>query len=206
MTKVKMRFGFLRMLLAELCLMLRGHHWSWYVIAVGLIAAQLAVPYEYARRFALPAAWIWPLAIWSGMGTRDARFHTGEFVFSSPYPLSRQFHAIYAAGLIFSACTAVPMLIRALAAGESGQLGVLLAGVLFVPALALALGTVSGSRKLFEVAYLLLWYVGPVNGLPSLDFLGTTDAAAETSIPLVCVVSSLALLCIALLWRRRQRA
>jgi hypothetical protein len=205
MSKVKMRFGFLRMLAAELRLMLKGHHWSWYVVAGGLVAAQLAVPYEYARRFALPAAWIWPLAIWSGMGTREARFHTGEFLFSSPYPLSRQFPAIWVAGLLISACTALPMLIRALAAGESGQLAVLLAGAVFVPTLALALGTMSGSRKLFEVGYLLLWYVGPVNGLPALDFLGTTDAAAETSIPLVCVVSSLALLCVALLWRRRQR-
>lgn len=204
MTKVKMRFGFLRMLSAELRLMLKGHHWSWYAVAAALVAVQLAVPYEYARRFALPAAWIWPLAIWSGMGTREARFHAGELVFASPYPLSRQFPAIWVAGLLISMCTAVPMLIRALAAGESGQLGVMLTGVLFVPTLALALGTVSGSRKLFEVGYLLLWYVGPVNGFPSLDFLGTTDAAAETSIPLVCVLLSLALLCIALLWRRRQ--
>ena len=45
-------------------------------------------------------------------------------------------------------------------------------GALFIPALALALVTWSGSNKLFEVVYMLWWYAGPINRVESLDFMG----------------------------------
>ncbi|MNR56752.1 hypothetical protein D3C85_1773900 [compost metagenome] len=48
-------------------------------------------------------------------------------------------------------------------------------GILFIPTLALALGTLGGSKKLFEVIYMLWWYMGPLNHVPSLDFLGVSD-------------------------------
>ena len=76
MLPVKFSFNFFRMLAAELRLMLKGYHWSWYVIAAGLVAVQSAVPYQYARMYALPAALIWPLPMWSAMGTRERRYGT----------------------------------------------------------------------------------------------------------------------------------
>jgi len=66
------------------------------------------------------------------------------------------------------------------------------------------LGTISGTRKLFEVTYLLIWYIGPAHGLPALDFLGATDTAVKGPISLTYLVVSLVLGIIALLWRRRQ--
>jgi hypothetical protein len=49
-----------------------------------------------------------------------------------------------------------------------------------VPVAALALGTVSGSRKLFEVSYLIVWYLGSIEHLAPLDIMGTTDAATTS--------------------------
>ena len=95
-------------------------------------------------------------------------------------------------------------LFRAVVAGDVEQARALLVGVLFVPTLALALGTVSGSKKLVEVSYLLIWYVGPVHGLPPLNFLGTTDVAAKSPVPLVYLAASLVLGITAVLWRRKQ--
>jgi hypothetical protein len=205
-TPVKFRFSFSRMLTAELRLMLKGYHWSWYLIAIGLIAVQLAVPYQYARAYALPAAWIWPLALWSGMGAREARFNTGQLVFSSAYPLSRQLPAVWIAGLMAALLAGSGFLFRAVIGGEVEQARTLLIGVIFVPTLALALGMLSGSKKLFEVTYLLIWYVGPVHGLPPLDFLGTTDSALKGPIPSVYLAASLVLAITAILWRRKQVA
>jgi hypothetical protein len=45
---------------------------------------------------------------------------------------------------------------------------------MFIPALAVGLGAMSGSGKLFEVIYLLLWYAGPISHARSLDFTGAT--------------------------------
>jgi len=203
---VKFRFNFVRMLKAELRLTLKGYHWSWYIIAVALLAVQLAVPYEYARAYALPAAMIWPLALWSGMGAREARFNTRQLMFSSAFPVSRQFPAVWLAGAIVASLAGGGMLLRAIFVGEVEHATALLIGILFVPTYALTLGTVTGSRKLFEVTYLLIWYIGPINGLPFLDFVGTTDAAAKGSIPLLYLVASLVLAIIALLSRWKQVA
>jgi hypothetical protein len=192
------------MLAAELRLMLKGYHWSWYVLAAGLVAVQLAVPYEYTLKYALPAAWVWPLALWSGMGAREARFNTQQLVFSSAYPVSRQFPAVWMAGLLVALLAGGGMLLRAVLSGDVAFARALLIGMLFVPTFALALGTISGSKKLFEVIYLLMWYVGPVNGLVPLDFLGATEAAATSSIPMVYLAVTVGLGITSILWRRKQ--
>ncbi len=197
-------FSLLRMWRAELALMVKGYHWSWYLIAIGLIAAQLAAPYEYARAFALSAAWIWPLAMWSSMGAREARFNTGQLVFSSAYPHTRQLPAVWLAGVTVAVLTGSGMIARALLVGEVGHLSALLVGALFVPTLALFLGVVSGTKKLFEVSYLLIWYLGAVNHLPALDFLGATDASVAIAVPQAYLALSVVLLLSGFVFRRRQ--
>ncbi len=198
-------FRFLRMWRAELALMVKGYHWWWYLVALGLVIVQLAVPYAYARTYALSIAWIWPLAIWSSMGTREARFNTGQIVFSSPYPQRRQFPAMFLAGLAVALLTGSGMIVRALLAGELGHVAALLIGALFVSTLALFLGVVSGTKKLFEVSYLVIWYLA-VNQVPALDFLGATAASVVSGVPRAYLVMSLGLLSFAFLLRRRQMA
>ena len=201
---VEFNFSFLRMWRAELKLMVKGYHWSWYLIAIGLIVVQLTVPYEYARTFAMSAAWIWPLAMWSSMGTREARFNTGQLVFSSPYAERRQFPAMWLAGLTVAMVTGSGMIVRALLTGEVGHLSALLVGALFIPTLALLLGTVSGTKKLFEVSYLVIWYLGPVNHVTAFDFLGATDTSVTGAIPQAYFITSLVLVIGAFLFRQRQ--
>jgi hypothetical protein len=196
-------FHFLRMLRAELTLMIKGYHWSWYLVAASLIGVQLAVPYEYARTIGVSIAWIWPLAMWSSMGTREARFNTGQIVFSSPFPEKRQFPAMWLAGVAVAMLTGSGMMARALLTGELGHLFALLAGALFVPTLALFLGVISGTKKLFEVSYLLIWYAA-INQVPALDFFGLTDATAASALPQAYFVIAVGLLLSAFLYRKRQ--
>jgi hypothetical protein len=48
-------------------------------------------------------------------------------------------------------------------------------GALFVPSFALVLGTLSRTHRLFQFAYLPLWY-GAVNGFAPVDFMGAIRA------------------------------
>jgi hypothetical protein len=203
---VTYHFSFLRMWQSEIKLMVKGSHWSWYVLALGLLVAQLTVPYEYARTYALPIAWIWPLAMWSSMGTREARFNTGQLVFSSPYPLKRQLPAMWAAGLTIAVLTGSGMILRAFLAGEVEHLVALLVGAFFIANLALFLGIVSGTKKLFEVTYLIIWYVGAINHLPQLDFLGAASTAITSSVSQAYFGISVLLLIGAIVFRRRQHS
>jgi hypothetical protein len=134
------------------------------------------------------------------MGSREMRHATHQLVFSAARPLTRQLPATWLAGVVVAVLAGSGVLVRLLLAGDGPGLFAWLAGALFIPSLALALGVWSGTSKLFEVLYLLLWYIGPLNRVPAFDYLGAT----ETSRPVVWLVGALALMAIAIVGRRRQ--
>ena len=56
-----------------------------------------------------------------------------------------------------------------------------LAGALFIPSLALALGVWSGGSKAFEALYTVWWYIGPLHHVQNVDFAGTTAASSNAA-------------------------
>jgi hypothetical protein len=203
LANVTCKFSFVGMLIAELRLMLKSIHWFWYLVAVSLMVAQVAAPFEIARMYITPASMIWPLVIWSSMGTRESRYNTAQLLFSSPRPVRRQLPAIWMNGLLIALAAMGCMLVRVIFVGNWSYLVALLVGALFAPSLALALGTLSGSKKLFEVTYLIVWYLGSIDRIEPLDFLGTTDGAIYGEKLAVYVLFSVATFTIAVLARRR---
>lgn len=168
-------FSFVNMVGAELRLALRGVSWWWYAVAAALVVAQLASPLAVSRGPLLAVAWIWPVLIWSAMGMREARSGTQLFIFSAAKILPRQLPACWLANVLIAMVTGSGAAIRLLAAGQSWSALGWLAGALFIPTLALALGVWSGSSRPFEALYTMLWYVGPLNRVPGLDFTGAAD-------------------------------
>jgi hypothetical protein len=193
------RTRFFTLVLAELRLMLRGHAWWWYVAAVGLIVACLASPLDAARSGVLVAAWLWPALIWSQMGTREAQFSTRSLIFSAPHAVPRQLLATYAAGVLVAALTGCGLALHMLFARDFAGLTAWATAAFFIPALALALGVATGSRKFFEALYTAWWYVGPLHHIRQFDFMGTT---AQSSTPAGYLVGAFALVLIAYSWRR----
>ncbi len=164
-----------RILLAELRLLTKGIRWWWLIVIFGLNMAGLLLPTDSARQYILPVAWILPLAVWSSLGVREKRHNTDQIVFSTPYPIRWQFPLIWLAGVIVSITAGAGVAINLILAGDWLHLLACGIGALFIPTLALALGVWSGSNKLFEVVYMLLWYVGPVNRMESVDFMGASS-------------------------------
>jgi hypothetical protein len=197
------RFSFLFMVRAELRLALHGISRWWYLVALGLIGAGLFTPVPISRGL-LIAAWIWPLLIWSAMGTRETRWRTDQLVFSTAHPLRRQLPACWLAGVIIAVVTGSGTGIRLLVAEE--QLGLLAwtVGALFIPTMALALGVWSGSSKLFEVLYLFLWYLGPANHVGEIDFMGVVGPLLPPRTPALFLAITAALVVFALVGRKRQ--
>ena len=77
-------------------------------------------------------------------------------------------------------------------------------GAAFIPSLALACGVSSGSRRLFEIVCVLLWYLGSVERIPALDLMGIVAPAVGNYVPLAYLAASALLLVIAAIGRRRQ--
>ena len=158
--------------LAELRLLLKGRTKLGYTIGLGLVAAQVLSPLEAAHHL-LVAAWAWPTLLLSELGSREIRHDTRQMVFSAPHPLARQLPASWLAAFSIIAFLGAGSATRFLLAGDVDALRAWLAGALFVPSLALALGVLTGSGKTFQVLY-ALWVYMTLQKLPALDFAGVT--------------------------------
>jgi hypothetical protein len=192
------------LLVAELRLLLKEQRWWWYLIAGLLFIAGFFAPPESARQVLLPLAWLWPMLLWSSLGSREAVAQTHQFVFSCVQPLWRQLPITWGVGVLIALGTAGGVAGQFTLAGNWEGLFALLVGALFIPSLALASGVWSGNSKLFEVAYLSLWYLGVVQHVTPLDFMGVTAGAVAFHVSAVYLLITLSLLVIAVFGRLRQ--
>ncbi len=175
LTAPKNRFALSRVVFLELKLLLKGLRWGWFTVAGGLMIAAILMSPEPVRAYILPITWLWPILIWSGMGSREIRHNVGQMVFSSAAPLRRQLPATWLAGFIVTVLTGSGAAVKLLISGDSSGLLAWFSGALFIPSLALALGVWSKSQKLFEVMYVALWYL-VMNGISAVDYLGANSS------------------------------
>jgi hypothetical protein len=148
--------------LAEFRLLVRGLSFWWYAVAAGLCVFQLFADVK-GESLAVGLAWIWPMLQWSQLGTRESVNGTEQFVYPTLHPIRRQFVAQWLAGILLALATAAGSLVHFAIAGNLAGIEGVLAGAVFVPTLALACGALSGTTRLFEISYLVLWYIGPMN-------------------------------------------
>jgi hypothetical protein len=193
------RSSLFRLVVAELRLMLKGKQWWWYVVAAGLSIACLISPLDSARGGVLVAAWLWPILVWSSMGSREKRYATESLIFSSPGSLHRGLPAVWLAGVLLALVTGGGVGLRLLLHGDLPGVAAFLAGAVFIPSMALALGVWSGSSKAFEAIYTVWWYIGPAHHTPGMDFMGTS---LTSSWALTYGVATLALVSGTYWWRR----
>ena len=160
------------LVLAELRLALKGLPLMWWMATSGLVIAALVTPLAGARSVVAAFAWVWPVLVWSQLGTREARHGTAQIMASSPRPLDRQLAAAWLAGVLVSLFAGLPLTLRFMFASEWSAVATACGGMLLVPAVALACGGLTGNARLFEVLFLLTWYAGVLNRLAGADVSG----------------------------------
>ncbi|MBE3008930.1 hypothetical protein IL992_06970 [Microbispora sp. NEAU-D428] len=192
-----------RLLSGELRILLQGVSRWWWLVAAGVTAAAFATP-EPAT--VLPLAWIWPVLIWSRLGTQRVEYGVEGLLGAYPAPW-RGLVAEWAAGVVLTAATGVGPLVRMAVAADWPGVGSWAGGTLLVPSLALALGVACRTHRVFQVVYLGLWYLA-VNGTAAVDYMGAvrTDGLPAGPSPLVVACLAAALLCAALAVRTARHA
>jgi len=162
----------LRLYRAELALLLGDAGILWFLGALAAIVLTSALPMDVVIKFVLPIAFIWPMERWAALGSRERRWNVTEIVMSAPRPIARPLFAQWAAGSTLGMAICAGVIIRLLATGH--PLGALacIAVACAIAAVALACGATAGSSRLFECVYLIVWYIGPINHAPPLDFVG----------------------------------
>jgi len=200
LSRIATHSRFVQLVVSELRLMLKGQRWWWYAAGGGMLIGQIVSPDAQMRSGFLIAAWIWPVLLWSQMGCREARNRTGSLLFSSERSLSRQFPALWTAGVLVAMLTGAGVGIRLVLSANWHSVAAWIAGALFIPSLALSLGAWSGGPRAFEAIYTIWWYIGPAHQIPGLDFMGTTPASSSAKI----YGAAAAALLVAAFLRRRQ--
>jgi hypothetical protein len=195
--------GMTALILAELRLALGAMPRAWWLVALAVAVACWVAPLFVTRDWLLPLAWIWPLLVWSEMGARETRHQTAALVFSSAGSLARQLPAAWIAGALIAIVIGSGALARLVMAGDGSAALAWSVGALFIPSLALAAGVWTGSGKLFEILYLVLWYLGPLQRFAPLDFAGSHGVTAATAWFAAAVP---ALMALAFVGRRRAMA
>lgn len=214
LTSVKDRNAgsFFRLIVSEVRLALRGQRWWWYLVAIVLAASPLislvsSGPSDVAvapfRNIVLPLAVVWPIFIWSEMGVRTVKNRMTDLILSSKYA-GKQLLAEWLAGVFVALCIGSGTLVLFVSTGQTDLLLGLLSGILFGPSLAIMTGVWSRSSWLFEIVYLMVWYVGPLNRAVPLDFVGATTASIEAGVPLVFVAISFVLFGTAVFRRKME--
>ncbi|MGD3105738.1 ABC transporter permease [Streptomyces sp. YGL11-2] len=187
----------------ELRILLQGTPWWWYAGAALIALAGFAAPLPGTLRVLLPLAWLWPILLWSRLGTQGHEHRADALLAACPAPGLRLL-AEWAAGATLAALTGAAPLVRMLAAADLPGAAAWTAGALFIPSLALALGTLSRTHRLFQALYLPLWYT-VATGLPLFDYMGAlhTPTHFPGPHPTATLAAAAALLGVAAAVRRR---
>ena len=119
----------------------------------------------------------------------------------------RRLLAEWAAGAAVTALAGTGPLLRMLLGGDIPGAAAWLGGVAFIPALALLLGSLSRSARLFQLVFLMLWYA-IFNGVPAVDFMGAVRAAGRLAgpSPLLVLAAAAALLVLSILTQEVRHA
>jgi hypothetical protein len=162
----------------------------WWLVAAGLNVAAVVV--REPGTAVLAAAWIWPVLVWSRLGTQHLEQGLDTLLGACPGTLHRVL-AQWVAGLALTAATAVGPLAVMLLDGEATRAAHWAAGALVIPSLALLIGTVTRTPRVFQVLYLVAWYMA-LNQVAAFDLVGIVlDDAGRPAGPSAVVVGGAAL-------------
>ncbi|MEV4907183.1 hypothetical protein AB0N46_21395 [Streptomyces albidoflavus] len=167
-----------RLLAGEVRILAGGVSPWWWAVAAALTVAGLTLPLDAVTGLVLPAVWIWPVLVWSRLGSLLVEHGMEGLLGAYPAP-RRRLLAAWGSGVVLTAVLGVAPLLRMAFAADLPGLAAWLGGVLFIPSLALLLGVVCRTHRVFQVVYLPLWYL-VVNQVAALDFMG---AVREAGVP-----------------------
>jgi hypothetical protein len=196
--------AFVRLVIAELKVAVKGLQWWWYAVAAGLLIAQATAPLVAARQQLLGTSWLWLVLVWSGMGARETRFGTRALLFSSARILPRQILACWLGGFVLAVLFGSAAGLRILATQGAAALLPWIAGAALLPSMALALGVFSGTSKPFEGILTAMWYIGPMNRVSGIDYTGASNGTATTHYAVEYFGIAMVLLIATAAWRARQ--
>lgn len=188
--------AFLRMMGLEIIILLPNSIW-WYIVAIGGAVACFLLPINLFLRWSCLVLLL-PIGVWSKMGCHEKLNGTKSLIISSCSPILKWW-LTFMVGIVIAFMLSIPILARFIILSLYSQAIFWMIGIVFVSSLAMTLGRASGNTRFFEAVYIVLFYIGEINGLRAFDFLGITGSN------IFYLLASLILICINLIFEFGKR-
>ncbi len=148
----------------------KSKKWVLLLILCGMTATVL-VSVSIAHNYILPLLWFLQVTLWSDLVTKDTENRTHYFTASSYKPLQRIFVSRIIAGIFTALFVAIPLLIKLLFSLEFLAFIHVILGAVFIVLLAIFLGVLTKSKKLFEILFFFIAYSN-INLVEITDYYG----------------------------------
>jgi hypothetical protein len=188
-------FAFTRLLRLELKLMLKSQSTYWLIGLIILNIIQVFISQPLLVGLLLPLAWLWCVLVISPLGQLEKQSNTLELMAYSKQSSKLQALASYSAAWILLVMASLGGMVRFIAMAEWMLLVQLIIAISFTVSLAYFCGAFSGTKRMFEVLYPAIWYLGPIQTALYVDFFGVNSQASwQAGMPYIIAAISLGLL------------
>lgn len=162
-------------ILAECRLLLAGKPLMWWMVGLGGMIACVFVEINIVQVYLQPLLMLWFVNIYSAMGSREYRHDFLKNIAVLPNGRMKQIIFCWLSGIILTAVLAAAVMLRQWAAGQTGAAFAGLAGVIFLPSLALFLGEYTKTSRAFEMIFIIISYL-IMNDMQAVMYMGKTSA------------------------------
>jgi len=166
-----------RGILTEIKLMLKGQSIIWCLGSITGLVLTLFLEINMVFSFVLPLLMLWFVNVFSRLGNREHKYDMLKIIATIPGGKFKQITYSWIAGIIIALLLTLPVVVRLLLAGQFIGLFTIMAGVVFLPSFAMALGEFTRTNRLFELLFIVLTYAA-INGIPFAMIMGNPEEAS----------------------------
>lgn len=145
--------------MTEFVLTFRSCSVVWFIVMLLLWLSMFFTDLETAQGILWILATAWSCVLFSEYGCREKKYNLNTLLPAFFHAYSCQLLIRFGVGGIVSLLVSVPVILRTAYAGECSGAAAGIIFALFVPALSVFLGQISGSERLFEIIFLMICYV-----------------------------------------------
>jgi len=171
-------FSFTRFFRLELKLMLKGQTNSWFIGLLVFNMCQLFVSQQLLMSAFIPLSLLWCVLVISPLGQLEKQTNTLEIMTYSKRAPLLQNTASLSAGCAVLVLACFGAFTRLIIMTEWLMLIQLCIAIIFITSLAYFCGAFAQTKRMFEVLFPAIWYLGPIQTGLYLDFIGVNSQAS----------------------------
>lgn len=156
---------------AEMHLMLSGQPFLWMLVSLGAIIACLFVDLSVVQSYILPLLLLWFINVFSSMGSREYQHDVLKCISVIPNGRLKQIVFSWVSGMLIALVVVSPVILRMMFAGQIGGVLSCIAGVVFLPSLAIFMGEFSKTRRVLELSFVVITYL-ILNNVTAVMYIG----------------------------------